>query len=47
MSADEAAAAVGGALPAQGCDPADVVDLMASAAEPGLMAIGSGRFSAG
>lgn len=44
MSADEAAAAVGGALPAQGCDPADVVDLMASAAEPGLMAIGSGRF---
>lgn len=31
-------------LPDQGMDPSDVVDLLASHVEPGLMSIGSGRF---
>ena len=31
-------------MPASGCDAAEVVDLLATGAEPGLMAIGSGRF---
>ena len=35
---------VGGPLPEQGTDPADVVDELAAKADPGLMAIGSGRF---
>ena len=43
-SADEVAAALGSPLPRLGQRPADVVDLLAEAAEPGLMAIGSGRF---
>lgn len=43
-SADEIAAAVGGELPSSGMDVADVVDLLANQAEPGLMAMGSGRF---
>jgi glutamate/tyrosine decarboxylase-like PLP-dependent enzyme len=43
-SADELAAALGGRLPAPGCDAADVVDLLVAGAEPGLMAMGSGRF---
>lgn len=34
----------GGPLPEQGTDPADVVDELAAKADPGLMAIGSGRF---
>ena len=44
MTADEVAAAVGGPLPDAGLDPAEVVDLLAAGAEPGLMAMGSGRF---
>ncbi len=43
-SADELAALLGGPLPAEGRDPADVVDELAAGVEPGLMAIGSGRF---
>ena len=43
-SADELASVFGDRLPAQGLDPAEVVDLLAAGAEPGLMAIGSGRF---
>src|SRR5687768_12523972 len=43
-SADELASALGGPLPAEGRDPADVVDELAAGVEPGLMAIGSGRF---
>ncbi len=43
-SADELTATFGGPLPARGCDPAEVVDLLATGAEPGLMAIQSGRF---
>ncbi|MGH9105290.1 MAG: pyridoxal phosphate-dependent decarboxylase family protein, partial [Acidimicrobiales bacterium] len=34
----------GGPLPDGPCEPAEVVDLLARGAEPGLMAIGSGRF---
>ncbi len=43
-SADELAAVLGGPLPQNGTDPADVVDELATGAEPGLMAMGSGRF---
>ena len=43
-SADDLAGTFGGSLPEQGCDPADVVDELATGAEPGLMAIASGRF---
>lgn len=42
--ADEVAAGFAGALPETGCDPADVIDLLATGAEPGLMAMPSGRF---
>jgi glutamate/tyrosine decarboxylase-like PLP-dependent enzyme len=35
---------LGGPLPERGLDPADVVDELATRADPGLMAIGSGRF---
>lgn len=35
---------VGGPLPQHGMDPADVVDELAAKADPGLMAIASGRF---
>lgn len=41
---DEMRAAFGGSLPEQGMTAAAVVDRMAALAEPGLMAIGSGRF---
>ena len=34
----------GGPLPEHGTDPVDVVDELAAKADPGLMAIGSGRF---
>lgn len=44
VTANELESVVGGPLPAQGCDAAEVVDLLAAAAEPGLMAMGSGRF---
>lgn len=43
-SADELVALLGGPLPAEGLDPADVVDELATSADPGLMAMGSGRF---
>jgi glutamate/tyrosine decarboxylase-like PLP-dependent enzyme len=36
--------ALGGPLPAHGLDPSDVISTLASAAEPGLMPSGSGRF---
>ena len=43
-TADEIRAAFGGPMPRGGLDPAEVVDLLAAGAEPGLMAIPSGRF---
>ena len=43
-SADELAGFFGGPLPRVGQGPAEVIDLLAKGAEPGLMAIGSGRF---
>lgn len=43
-TADELAEGFGGPLPAGPSDPAEVVDLLASLAEPGLMAMPSGRF---
>jgi glutamate/tyrosine decarboxylase-like PLP-dependent enzyme len=43
-SADELRAAFDGPLPDGPGDPADVVDLLAALAEPGLMAMPSGRF---
>jgi glutamate/tyrosine decarboxylase-like PLP-dependent enzyme len=43
-TADEMAAALGGPLPAGPSDPAAVIDLLAEQAEPGLMAMPSGRF---
>lgn len=43
-SVDEVTTAFGLAFPAEGRDPADVVDELAAGADPGLMAIGSGRF---
>jgi glutamate/tyrosine decarboxylase-like PLP-dependent enzyme len=43
-SADDLLSLVGGPLPDHGSGAGDVVDLLATAAEPGLMAIGSGRF---
>jgi len=44
MDVDEIAKTVGGPLPDRGTHAADVVDLLAAGAEPGLMAMGSGRF---
>lgn len=44
VTASELLDDVGGPLPEQGTDPADVVDELAAKADPGLMAIGSGRF---
>src|SRR4051794_17749228 len=43
-SAEDALARFGGALPDGPTQATDVVELLASAAEPGLMTIGSGRF---
>ncbi|MDT4937482.1 MAG: hypothetical protein QOG80_1153 [Pseudonocardiales bacterium] len=43
-TADDLAAAFGGALPDGPTSADEVIDLLAAAAEPGLMAIGSGRF---
>jgi glutamate/tyrosine decarboxylase-like PLP-dependent enzyme len=43
-SADEVAAALGAELPGRGADPAAVIDRLAAAVEPGLMASASGRF---
>ena len=44
MTADEIAALAGDALPSSETSPAEVIDLLAATAEPGLMAMGSGRF---
>ncbi|MBD1543497.1 aspartate aminotransferase family protein [Arthrobacter sp. IA7] len=44
QAARELVAAFDGALPQSGMAPADVVDYLASHAEPGLMAMPSGRF---
>jgi glutamate/tyrosine decarboxylase-like PLP-dependent enzyme len=41
---DDLRAALGGTLPDGPADSADIVDLLAESVEPGLMAIGSGRF---
>ncbi len=43
-TADELVEVFGGRLPTGPTDPAEVVDLLAHGAEPGLMAMGSGRF---
>ncbi len=43
-TADDLAQVLGGDLPDQGADPAEVVDMLASGVEPGLMAMPSGRF---
>jgi len=43
-TADEIAAEIDSALPDEGADDTDVVDRLAAICEPGLMAIGSGRF---
>ncbi|GAB4099222.1 pyridoxal phosphate-dependent decarboxylase family protein [Sinomonas halotolerans] len=43
-TADELAADFGGPLPEEGMPPGEAVDRLAAAAEPGLMAMGSGRF---
>jgi glutamate/tyrosine decarboxylase-like PLP-dependent enzyme len=43
-TADELLPVFGGPLPANGCDAAEVVDLLAAGAEGGLTAMGSGRF---
>jgi glutamate/tyrosine decarboxylase-like PLP-dependent enzyme len=43
-TADQLAEAFGGPLPAEGMDPEKVIDFLARTAEPGLMAMQSGRF---
>ena len=43
-TADEMVRGMGGALPADGMAPEDVIDALAAGAEPGLMAMPSGRF---
>jgi glutamate/tyrosine decarboxylase-like PLP-dependent enzyme len=43
-TADDLAKGLGGPLPEGPTDPAEVVDLLAEVAEPGLMAMPSGRF---
>ena len=43
-SIDQVTQALGTALPDDGSDPAEVVDLLAEACSPGLTAMGSGRF---
>jgi glutamate/tyrosine decarboxylase-like PLP-dependent enzyme len=43
-SADEIAGQLGGPLAAEGASPEEVIDRLAAVAEPGLMAMGSGRF---
>ena len=44
VSIDAVLATLAGDLPDTGADPAAVVNELAAAVEPGLMAIGSGRF---
>ncbi|HEU5267649.1 MAG TPA: pyridoxal-dependent decarboxylase [Jatrophihabitans sp.] len=43
-TADDLVSTLGGPLPDQGRDPAEVIDELAAGAEPGLMAMSSGRF---
>ena len=43
-SADEYISALGGSLPSEGVDAAELIDQLAVEAEPGLMGVGSGRF---
>jgi glutamate/tyrosine decarboxylase-like PLP-dependent enzyme len=43
-NADEIRSDLGGPLPDDPTDPADVIDLLAAGAEPGLMAMPAGRF---
>lgn len=44
LDADAVLQRLGAALPDGATDPADVIDLLADSVEPGLMAMGSGRF---
>ena len=44
QDADGVLASLGGPLPDGPIEPADVIDLLADGVEPGLMAMGSGRF---
>jgi glutamate/tyrosine decarboxylase-like PLP-dependent enzyme len=44
VSPDELRAALGGPLPEEPLDPAQVVEDLAAAAEPGVVAMGSGRY---
>jgi hypothetical protein len=44
LNAEQVAATLAGPLADAGIDPAEIVDTLALIAEPGLMAIGSGRF---
>ena len=44
LDADAIAARVSGPLPQEGSSPDEVVDLLSTEAEPGLMGMGSGRF---
>ena len=44
VSADELRASLGGPLPETPTDPQDVVEALAKAADPGLVAMGSGRY---
>ena len=44
VTADQLLAGFGGPLPEQPTPPVEVIDLMAKLAEPGLMAMQSGRF---
>ncbi|MDP9182235.1 MAG: aspartate aminotransferase family protein, partial [Actinomycetota bacterium] len=41
---DEVLAVLGGPLPDGPTDPVEVIDLLAKGVEPGLVAMGSGRF---
>lgn len=41
---DQVAAALGGPLPTEGADPVQVIDELVAGAEPGLVAMPSGRF---
>ena len=44
VTADDVIASLGAELSPQGADPAAVIDRLAAAVEPGLMASASGRF---
>jgi glutamate/tyrosine decarboxylase-like PLP-dependent enzyme len=44
VGVDEVVQALGGPLPEESADPVEVLDLLARGVEPGLVAMGSGRF---